>query len=221
MISNNLFDFLNELQANNNREWFVNNKTRFETLKAEFATFVDALINHISSFDPLVANLTSKDCLFRIYRDVRFSKDKSPYKVHFGAHISPLNKKTEIHSRAGYYIHLEPGKSMLGGGAYLPEAKWLKAIRQEIDYQRDEFLNIIDAQQFKKYFGTVSGDKLVNPPKGYDANHPLIDYLKQKSFLAIHNVSDAEVTSKQFLDHSSDVFKELFKLNNFLNRSLE
>ena len=120
-ISKNSLQFLKELKSNNNRDWFMANKPRYEDARKEFEVFIDALIEQISIFDPSIGHHTGKDCIFRIYRDVRFSKDKSPYKTHMGAHITSAAKKSEIHSRAGYYVHIGPGESMLAGGAYLPQ----------------------------------------------------------------------------------------------------
>ena len=114
-ISKNTFHFLKDLKENNNRDWFLENKPRFEEAKKEFEIFIDHLIDEITKFDGSIGHHHAKDCVFRIYRDVRFSKDKSPYKTHLGAHITSAAKRSEIHSRAGYYIHIEPGKSFVGG----------------------------------------------------------------------------------------------------------
>jgi len=220
-ISPATLQFLADLKANNNREWFTTNKPRYEVAKKEFEQFVNELIAGIAQFEPSVAHFTAKDCVFRIYRDVRFSADKSPYKVHFGAHVSPASNKSEIHTRAGYYIHIEPGASMLAGGAYGPESTWLKAIRQEIAYNLEEFKGILDAKDFKKYFGEMEGEKLKKTPKDYAADHPGIELLKHKSFLATHKPADKQVTTVDFLEHCVQVFKALNPLDRFLNRSTD
>lgn len=220
-ISKQAFQFLKDLKSNNDRDWFNANKARYEQAKGEFEEFIDALIARIAEFDGSIMHHRAKDCVFRIYRDVRFSKDKSPYKTHFGAHISAAVKKSEIHSRAGYYIHLEPGASMLAGGAYLPKGPWLKAIRQEIEYNAAEFKNILADANFKKYFGTMEGEKLKTTPQGYAADHPEIEFLKHKSFLATHNCIDKDVFAANFLDHSANVFKALFPFDQFLNRAMD
>lgn len=220
-ISKNTFDFLKNLKKNNNRDWFNANKDKYEKSKNEFIEFVDELILQIAKFDSSIAHHQAKDCVFRIYRDVRFSKDKSPYKTHFGAHISAAPNKKEIHSRAGYYIHLEPGASMLAGGAYMPESNWLKAIRQEIDYETKEFKKILNAKPFKEYFGEMEGEKLVNAPKEYPKDHPEIELLKHKSFLATHFVKDKDVLATNFITHSSKVFKALYPFDSFLNRAMD
>jgi len=220
-ISKSTLQFLTDLKANNDRDWFTANKLRYEAANKEFHQFVDALIVEIQKFDPTLVHYTAKDCVFRIYRDVRFSKDKSPYKTHFGAHVTAAPKKSEIHTKAGYYLHLEPGATMLAGGAYLPEANWLKAIRQEIAYNTAEFKAILDDKNFKQIFGEMEGEKLKNMPKGYDTDHPAIELLKHKSFLMAHKPSDAEVLSDDFLQHCAKVFKALYPFDQFLNRAMD
>lgn len=221
MLSTPTLRFLKSLKKNNNREWFEANKKDFLSAKAEFVTFVDALIGKIGKFDASVADKEAKNCVFRIYRDVRFSKDKSPYKTHFGAYITSAQSKSEVSSKAGYYIHLEPGGAFLAGGAYTPEGPWLKAIRQEIDYNTAEFKKILNNASFKKYFGKMEGEQLVNAPKEYPKDHPEIALLKHKSFLAVHQLDEKMLTSDQFLKHATDVFKAMMPFNQFLNRALD
>lgn len=219
MITQHTFLFLKDLNANNNREWFAANKFRYDKAKQEVEEFVNLFIQKIALFDKSVAHLTAKNCVFRIYRDVRFSKDKSPYKTHFGAYITPSNKKTDVHADAGYYIHIEDGASMIAGGAYTPPADWLNAIRQEIDYNAEEFKKIINSKDFKTYFKQVEGERLSRPPKGYDAHHPDIELLKLKSFLATHMLSNKQVTDKDFVTYAAKVAKAMHPFNNFLNRA--
>ena len=220
-ISKSSFKFLKDLKKNNNRDWFNDNKPKYLAAKEEFESFIDGLIKNISKFDPSIAHHTGKNCVFRIYRDVRFSKDKSPYKTHLGAHVTSAAKKSEIHSRAGYYIHIGPGESMLAGGAYLPQGPWLKAIRQEIAYHPKEFKKILNSKSFKQYFGEMEGEQLKKAPRDYPQDHPEIELLKYKSFLATHYCKDAEVTSPDFLKHSTKVFKALFPFDQYLNRALD
>jgi uncharacterized protein (TIGR02453 family) len=216
-ISKETFQFLVDLKKNNNRDWFKKNKKTYEAAKANFEEFIDALIGRISKFDPGVKDLKAKDCVFRIYRDIRFSKDKSPYKTHFGAHITPTTKKSEIHSRAGYYIHLAPGDSMLAGGAYLPESKWLTKIRAQIDQNASALKKVLNGKDFKEYFGEMEGEKLKTAPKGYPKDHPEIELLRHKSLLAHHSCPDKRVLGKDFLEHCSTVFKALKPFDDFLN----
>jgi len=220
-ISTPTLQFLADLKANNERDWFAANKPRYVAAHQEFLQFTDALIAGIGQFDPGVARFSAKDCVFRIYRDVRFSKDKSPYKTQFGAYVAAAPKKSEIHTRAGYYLHVEPGAAFLAGGAYLPESPWLKAIRQEIAYCTEEFSGILGSPEFKKYFGDIEGEKLVRPPKDYTADHPAIELLKHKSFVASHKCTDEQVLSGSFLQHCTEVFRALHPFNQFLNRSTD
>ncbi|NJO92373.1 MAG: DUF2461 domain-containing protein [Chloroflexia bacterium] len=140
-------------------------QTQVRAGKNEFEAFIDALILRIAQFDSSIQHQNAKQCVFRIYRDVRFSTDKSPYKDHFGAHITSAAKKSEIHSRAGYYIQIGVSGTMIAGGAYLPQGPWLKAIRQEIDMDAASLKKIIDSEDFKLYFGEMEGEKLKKPPK--------------------------------------------------------
>ena len=218
-IAKETFQFLKDLKANNDREWFMENKPRYEVAKANFEAFIDDLIKGISKFDPSIAHHMGKGCAFRIYRDVRFSKDKSPYKTHMGAHITSAQKKSNIHTRSGYYIHIGPGECILAGGAYVPQGDWIKAIRQEIDYNGDTLQEIISNPTFIEFFGGLEGENLKRPPKGFEETHKQIDLLKKKSFLAQHSLKDAEVTKTGFLEKAVEVFETLKPLGDFLNGS--
>jgi len=220
MIDKNTFKFLKDLRKNNNREWFNEHKPRYLEAKEDFEKFIDKLIAEVAKFDPSIAHHTAKECAFRIYRDVRFSKDKSPYKTHFGAHITAAAKKSEIHSRAGYYIHIEPGASMLAGGAYKPESAWLRGIREQIYEDASSFKKILNGKDFRKYFGEIEGEKLKRPPKDFPADHPEIELLKHKGFLATHKMDDVTVLGPDLLKHSAKVFKTLFPFDSFLNAAV-
>lgn len=220
-ISKNTLKFLKDLKANNNRDWFMANKPRYETAKKEFEGFMDNLLLEIAKFDPSIGHHKGKDCIFRIYRDVRFSKDKSPYKTHFGAHVTSAAKKSEIHSRAGYYIHIGPGESMLAGGAYMPHGPWLKAIRNELAHEADRFRKIVNSKNFKKYFDEFEGEQLKTAPRDFPKDHPEIELLRYKSFLATHKCKDSQVTSPDFLKHAGKTFKALFPFDQFLNEAAE
>ena len=219
-ISRHTLKFLKDLKQNNNRDWFQANKPRFETAKKEFEAFIDNLLSEIAKFDPSIGHHTAKDCVFRIYRDVRFSKDKSPYKTHFGAHITAAAKKSEIHSRAGYYIHIGPGESMLAGGAYLPQGPWLKGIRNEIAQNASALKKILNSKSFQDYFGTMEGEQLKTAPRDYPKDHPEIELLKYKSFLASHPCKDSVVTSTDFVKHAGKTFRALYPFDQFLNDAL-
>ena len=220
MVSNKTMSFLKDLKKHNNRDWFNQNKARYEEANNEFKEFVGKLIPEVAKFDKTVANLEAKDCVFRIYRDVRFSKDKSPYKTHFGAHIVSGGKKGDA-MRAGYYMHISPGECFLAGGAHMPPSEWINAIRKEIHYNAKELKKIINHKDFKKYFGKITGEKLSSVPRGYDKTHPEIDLLKHKSLLAVHNMKESQVTSKDFLSHTAKVFKAMQPFDKFLNQSMD
>jgi len=211
-------DFLNKLKKNNNRDWFQDNKPLYTEINQNFADFLNSLIAGIAKFDKEITGLDGKKSIFRIYRDVRFSKDKSPYKINMGAHLVTGGKKNQ-HDKAGYYIHLQPGGSFLAGGAYMPPAPWLKNIRSELALNADEFRKILNSKDFKNYFGELEGESLKTAPRDYPKNHPEIELLKRKSFLAVHNLDDKTVLSDKFYDHCLKVFKALYPFDQYLNQA--
>jgi uncharacterized protein (TIGR02453 family) len=215
---NHVLDFLKELKENNNREWFNDNRQKYEAAKAEFEGLINKLIPLIRGFDPSIGTLTAKQCVFRIYRDVRFSKDKSPYKTNMGGFMSKGGRKG-IYS--GYYVHIEPGKSFLGGGIYMPQSDVLKKVRQEIFYNIEEYRKIINDPSFKKTFTQMEGEKLKRPPKDFPPDFPDIDLLKYKSYVVLHEVKDTDVSGNNFAGHIIDVFKTMYPLNKFLNKALD
>jgi uncharacterized protein (TIGR02453 family) len=215
-IKKSTLDFLTELKCNNNRDWFIANRSRYLDAKDNFESFVQEIINKIILFEPVMKGLEAKSCVFRINRDIRFSNDKSLYKSHFGAFIVRGGKKNGD-KFAGYYFHIEPGKSIMAGGAYTPPSQWLSAIREKISDTPDEFIKITHAKDFIKYFGAIDGEKLKTAPKGYPANHPYIELLKFKSYLVVNEVPDKMVISNDFIDHVVNVFKAMKPLNDYLN----
>lgn len=212
-------NFLNQLAKNNNKEWFDANRKTYEGIKVEFGNLVQLLIDKNTLFDNALMGLEPKQCIFRINKDVRFSKDKLPYKTNIGASINPGGKKSMI---AGYYIHIEPNKSFLAGGCYMPPPETLAAIRQEIDYNTSDFKKIISAKDFKTYFKELSqDDKLKTAPKGYDKNHADISLLQHKHFIVVHNLTNDQVCNKNFATYASKVFKAMLPLNQFLRACAE
>lgn len=199
-------EFLDELAQNNNKAWFDANRTRYEGARAQFEEFVQLLIAEIDKFDPL-GILSAKECIFRINRDVRFSKDKSPYKTNFGALMAPGGKKS---ARQGYYFQLMPrGKSGAAGGLYMPTPEQLQRFRRAIDRDAAPFKKIIKAKAFRTYFGELEGTKLATAPKGYPKDHPEIELLKLKDVTVWRAFSDREVGSSDILAESARTFKAM------------
>ena len=216
-IQKSTLNFLKTLKKNNNRDWFNRNKSHYEDSKYNFEIYLDALIQKISKFDTSLTGLQSKDCMFRIYRDIRFSKNKSPYKANFGAVIAKSGRKSSL---AGYYFHLEPGnKSILAGGLYVPEQEVLTAVRTAIMKNYKGFRKIIKSRKFREYFGDIWGEKLKTAPKGFSKNHPSSEYLKYKSYIVVHQLTDQQVLSSSLIDYSANIFKAMKPFNDFLNNS--
>jgi uncharacterized protein (TIGR02453 family) len=221
MIQKSTIDFLKNVKKNNNKEWFDANKDKYLAAKANVDSFVDDVIKAFSSFDKSVAGLKAKDCVFRIYRDVRFAKDKRPYKSNLGASINAGGKKAEV---AGYYLHIEPGKSFLAGGRWMPSPEHLKKIRQEIDYNGKELHKILNNKNFKKQFGALDSSdeyKLARPPKGYDKSHKDIELLKLNSYIVWHEYNEKDVLSKNFLKELTSTAKTMKPLLDFLNTAID
>ena len=210
--------FLKDLKANNDRDWFQANKSRYEKARADFVDLIAGAIKEIGKFDERILQLNASKCVFRIYRDVRFSKNKAPYKTSMAARLIPTT--TEPDRGAGYYIHIEPGNCVLAGGAYNPSKEWLQDIREEIDYDAAPLRKVIGAKSFREYFGQLEGEQLKTAPKGYAKDHPEIDLLRHKSFVAYHRFPDKLVTTPDFLTHCRKVFKAVKPLDDFLNTAM-
>ena len=207
--------FLKALAKNNNREWFEKNKPKYLAIKGNFDDFLEAFHGELIKFDESLAGLNPRKMGFRIYRDVRFSKDKSPYKKNMGAGFSPKGK---MEQEPGFYIHLQPNnQSFIAGGFYMPDAEKLAKISQEIDYN-SHFDKIVADKKFKKAFpkGLDDFDKLKTAPKGYPKDHPKLEWLKHKSFVVSHPFSDKEVLAAKFVKQVAAVCKTLKPLNDFL-----
>ncbi len=213
-ISPNVFDFLKKLTVHNNREWFAENKPLYTGARENIIVFLEELINAMSEFDPELAKIDAKKSLFRIYRDTRFSKDKIPYKTNFGASLG-MGKGS---SKGGYYLHLEPGKSFIAGGIYMPESFCLKTLRKEISLYGNEFLKVLDHKDFKKYFPELDqDDKLKKIPQGFEKEDPMAEYLKLKSFIVVYPLKDEEVLDKNAVKNLTEIFKLMKPMNDFLN----
>jgi uncharacterized protein (TIGR02453 family) len=219
MISLATLKFLTDITENNNREWFQDHKDQYEAARENMLDFTGEVINALSLVDPYIdAHTDPKKCVMRIYRDIRFSKDKTPYKSYFGVHKFSLGKYA---GGIGYYMHIEPGKSFIAGGNWMPEGDHLKAIRQEMDYNAADLKAIIDAPKFKKLFGEFRDqEQLKTIPQGYEADNENMDLLKLKSFVASHSLKDADLQKKDLADKIVSIFKEIKPLQLFLQNAI-
>ncbi|GAB3203250.1 uncharacterized protein (TIGR02453 family) [Pontibacter aydingkolensis] len=218
-IDKTTLDFLADLTRNNNREWFNENKKRYETARKNYIQFLDEMLEEMAAFEPVALEQKGKDLVFRIYRDVRFSNDKRPYKDHFGAYVAEGGRKSIY---PGYYLHLAANNnSFVAGGLWMPPSDYLKAVRQEIDYSLDEFKSIVEAPDFKKRFGSISGEQLKTTPKGYDKENPAIEYLRFKSWNAVMPINDKTVLSAGFMNVVLDAMKALKPFYDFLMEPLK
>lgn len=218
MIAKDSLAFLKDLKKNNHREWFLEQKKRYEAYKKDYHALVQQFIDELKKQDESLSRLEVKDCTFRINRDIRFSKDKSPYKTNMALWFSPGNKNW---NQGGYYVHIEPGASFIAGGFYQPEADDLRKIRSEIAFFHEELEAILNAPDFKKTFGTLNSEgALKTAPKGYEKDHPAIELLKNKSFTASCPLTDKELESKDFVKEVSKKLMLLKPLNEFLNRAV-
>jgi uncharacterized protein (TIGR02453 family) len=209
-----VLQFLTELNENNNREWFQANRERYQESRDKILFLTSLFLSEIRKFDNDIPVMDPAECLFRIYRDIRFSPDKRPYKTHFGSYISRGGFKSQ---RAGYYLHIQPGESFLSGGIYMPQPDVLKALRYGIFSQSEELAAITEASGFKRFFSKLEGDKLKKPPKGFPADFPYVEFLKHKSFYVWTPFSDADLTAGDFIEKGVAVFREICPLNSYLN----
>jgi uncharacterized protein (TIGR02453 family) len=211
-------DFLSKLKDNNNKPWFEANKPAFEKAKSEFLTFTEALLKEVAAFDPKMERLQAKECVYRIYRDVRFSSDKTPYKTHFGAFFAEGGKKS---TGPGYYVHIDPNEVFLGCGIYMPEAPILQKIRQEIDYNGDKLMEILNKPSFKKVYPKMWEEgKLSRPPKGYEASHQHIELLKLKSYICASNLTKEELLHDNAAIKIGTLLQEVYPFQEFLREAV-
>lgn len=221
MITATSWQFLLDLAENNNRDWFITQAPRYNAYKANYQVFIGELLAAMQAVDPHLEFLTVKQCSFRIYKDLRFSKDKTPYKIHLGIWLS-TNRNWE--NAPGYYLHLEPGKSFVAGGMYFPSAAALKKIRKEIAFFQDELTELLQEKAFSSYFSGFDRDEtnqLINGPKDFDKDHPALEFLKLKSFTFSHKISDEAIFKADFLDQIVAQFCSMKPLLDYLYRALE
>lgn len=220
MLEPQTLKFLNGLKKNNNKPWFDAHRKEYEVARIDFQNFIQLVIDHLQKSDTTITGTSAKDCLFRINRDIRFSKDKTPYKSNFGASIKQGGRKSPF---AGYYFHLEPSKSFIGGGLWMPEVHQLKKVRQEIDYNWDEFQTILKEKNFRKtykYLYMGADQKLTTMPKGYEKDNPAAEYLKLKSFIAETSVTNEELTKATLHKTTVAAFEALQPFLQFINRAI-
>lgn len=217
-IQKHTLEFLSRLGKNNNREWFQAHKDAYDSALENVKQFITGLIAELSLFDPHInTEIQASRCLFRIYRDTRFSKDKTPYKTWFAAGISIDGRKLD---GPEYYLHIEPGKSFLAAGYWRPDKDHLNAIRQEIDYSYQELVDALEAGGWT-VDDLSAEDKLKRAPAGYAEDHPYIDVLKLKSYILYQSFSDEEMTSPEALDVLVSTARRIFPFKRFIHQALD
>ncbi len=216
-----LFTFLTGLAAHNERPWFQERKATYDQLRARFEEDAEFWFRALAQLDPALAGGGGRKSVFRVYRDVRFSKNKDPYKTHFSAYFTASPGK-EVEA-PGYYVQLGPnGQTLIAGGLYMPDKAQLAAIRQEIDYNADELKALLAAPDFRRYFGSMGGDKLKKSPAAYSVDHPEIELLKHKSFTATHQLADIDVLNHDdFRAYVLEVFQAMVPFCQFLRGAIE
>ncbi|PJZ68420.1 TIGR02453 family protein [Leptospira perolatii] len=215
MLQKSTLDFLKSLAKNNNKLWFEKNKESFQSAKEDFELMITELIAKLSKLNPPLAHIDPKKCIFRIYRDVRFSKNKDPYKTNFGAAISETGKGLD---RALFYLHVQPGnESFLAGGLYMPESKKLQAVRTKILKDPKKWEKLISESKFKKTFGGLSDMKLKTVPRGFAKDHPMAETLKYTSYVVERKLEDATLLSKNLITMCADSYKLLLPFNQYFN----
>lgn len=220
MVHQTTLNFLKELKENNNKLWFDEHRKQYENAKSNYLKCAGDILAEMQKIDSSLEVLHPKDCIFRINRDIRFSSNKSPYKTNLGIALHPHGKKSNL---AAYYLHIEPGSSFVGGGLWMPEAPFLHKVRKEIAYFYEDLRLVLDNPEFSNLYGDLDveeGQKLSRPPKGYEADHPAIDYLKLKSFTASVPINDNELLSEKMTSTVVRHFMNLKPFISFINRGL-
>lgn len=220
MKIDNVLQFLSELTINNNREWFAENKVRYDRLRLEFEQLGRDLILEISKFDDEIKHVEAKDCVFRIYRDTRFSHDKTPYKTHMGIFIASAGGRKS--QRGGYYLHLDPAGSFMAAGVWCPDANLLKALRQSVYDNIDELNEIRFNPDFAKYFSSFfEDDKLKTVPRGFPKDFADAELLKLKHYMVNYKLDESILGSDDFVARVADILRCAYPLNQFLNYTVD
>jgi len=213
-----ILDFLKDLEANNSREWFDLNRDRYDATRKQFLVVAEQLIHDIRQFDDEVPVLNPKDCVFRIFRDVRFSKDKLPFKSNYGCFVARGGKKSGF---AGYYLHIQPGECFLSGGIYMPLPEYLQAIRQEIYYHPKNYIDLIENKEFKSTYTLEYSNKLKTAPKGYPKDWEYLDLIKNRNYAFGHRIEENELFAPDFIEKAIELFKVIYPLNRYLNKAVD
>ncbi|MBK9290067.1 MAG: DUF2461 domain-containing protein [Bacteroidetes bacterium] len=214
---NQVIPFLSELAANNNKAWFDAHRPWYQEARAEMTGIVAGLIHGLAAIDPSIGSPDPKKCQFRINRDIRFSPNKDPYKTNMGAYFAPGGKNLPA---AGYYLHLEPGASFVGGGLYHPEKEQLQKVRQEIYFNAQDFLQIVNDEKFRAAFGQLMDERLKRPPMGFPADFPHIELLKYTSYAVGRPIDADNLKPGEIIQQSLETFSILAPLVRFLNQAL-
>lgn len=215
---NDILNFLKDLEANNAREWFDLNRDRYDATRKQFLVVAEQLIHDIRLFDDEVPALNPKDCVFRIFRDVRFSKDKLPFKSNYGCFVARGGKKSGF---AGYYLHIQPGECFLSGGIYMPLPEYLQAIRQEIYYHPKKYIDLIENKEFKSTYTLEYSNKLKTAPKGYPKDWEHLDLIKNRNYAFGHQIEEQELLAPDFIEKAIELFKVIYPLNRYLNKAVD
>lgn len=213
-----ILEFLKGLNQNNNKEWFNANRALYQECRDKMLYCTEILISEIRKFDSDMPMLDPKECLFRIFRDVRFSNDKRPYKTNMGSFIARGGRKS---ARAGYYFHIEPGACFISGGIYMPPAEPLKAVRQAIFDNPEEYLALAANNKFREIFTVFYGDQLKTAPKGFPKDSDYTKLILPKSYAYGHQIDDSVVAAPDYIQYTAGIFRELFEVNRFLNEAIE
>jgi len=213
-----ILDFLKDLEANNTREWFEKNRDRYELTRKKFLAVAELLIHEIRKFDTEIPVLNPKDCVFRIFRDVRFSNDKRPFKTNYGCFIARGGRKSGF---AGYYLHIQPGECFVSGGIYMPPPEHLQAIRQDIYYHPGNYIELITNKEFKSTYTLEYSDKLKTAPKGYPKDFEHLEHIRNRNYAFGHRVEEVELFAADFLTKAIGLFKIIYPLNRYLNKAVD
>jgi uncharacterized protein (TIGR02453 family) len=213
-----ILSFLKDIEANNMREWFDQNREQYDVTRKKFLAVANLLIHEIRQFDDEIPPLNAKDCIFRIFRDVRFSNDKRPFKTNYGCFIARGGRKSGF---AGYYLHLQPNECFLSGGIYMPPPEQLQAIRQEIFYNPQNYIDLINNKVFKSTYTTEYADKLKTAPKGYPKDWEHLDLIRNRNYAFGHKVEESELFAPDFINKAIEQFKIIYPLNRYLNKAID